>query len=283
MLTLDDMAASLRTDQILGLSRADVEARRGYIGASDANTILGGDVDKILSLWRVKRGEEEPEDLSDVLAVQMGTWTESLNLYWYERQTGNKVIARNVQRTHPTLPWLRSRADGETVVDGLDAVLDAKHVGPFGFDLDATIEKYMPQLAVQMACAGYERAILSVFVGNSRWESSEPVARNLSYEAGVLDALEHFWACVKSGVPPVDVPCVEPPLPHSLMRSIDMRTHPAWQNLESEYVAFEMEAKRFEDAKIALKGLVEPDVKLATGHEIKISRDKRGALRISKI
>ncbi len=43
----------------------------------------------LVRLWREKRGEVEPEDLSDNLIVQLGTVTEDLNRRWYERNTGH--------------------------------------------------------------------------------------------------------------------------------------------------------------------------------------------------
>jgi predicted phage-related endonuclease len=38
--------------------------RRRFIGGSDARIILGADEPTLLRLWREKRGEAEPEDLS---------------------------------------------------------------------------------------------------------------------------------------------------------------------------------------------------------------------------
>ena len=38
--------------------------RRYFIGGSDARIIMGGDEATLLRLWREKRGETEPEDLS---------------------------------------------------------------------------------------------------------------------------------------------------------------------------------------------------------------------------
>ena len=38
--------------------------RRYFIGGSDARIIMGDDEDALLRLWREKRGEVEPEDLS---------------------------------------------------------------------------------------------------------------------------------------------------------------------------------------------------------------------------
>jgi predicted phage-related endonuclease len=38
--------------------------RRGFIGGSDAGIIVGADEAALLRLWRQKRGEVEPEELS---------------------------------------------------------------------------------------------------------------------------------------------------------------------------------------------------------------------------
>ena len=70
--------------------------RRSFIGGSDARVIMGSDEAMLVRLWREKRGEVEPEDLSDNLIVQLGTVTEDLNRRWYERNTGQSV--KHVQR-----------------------------------------------------------------------------------------------------------------------------------------------------------------------------------------
>ncbi len=57
--------------------------RRTFIGGSDARTIMGTDESDLLRLWREKRGEADPEDLSDNLIVQLGVVTEDLNRRWY--------------------------------------------------------------------------------------------------------------------------------------------------------------------------------------------------------
>ena len=55
--------------------------RRAFIGGSDARTIMGDDESALLRLWREKRGEVEPEDLTANLIVQLGVVTEHLNQY----------------------------------------------------------------------------------------------------------------------------------------------------------------------------------------------------------
>jgi len=67
--------------------------RRTFIGGSDARIIMGSDEAALVQLWREKRGEAEPQDLSGNLIVQLGTATEELNRTWYERNTGRSVGA----------------------------------------------------------------------------------------------------------------------------------------------------------------------------------------------
>ena len=54
---------------------------------------MGDDEPALVRLSREKRGEVEPEDLSDNLIVQLGTVTEDLNRRWYERNTGHAIKA----------------------------------------------------------------------------------------------------------------------------------------------------------------------------------------------
>src|SRR5262245_14698226 len=91
--------------------------RRYFIGGSDARIIMGGDEAALVRIWREKRGEAEPEDLSSNLIVQLGLATEELNRTWYERNTGRQV--RDVQRRvkHSAIPWMAATLDG--IVEGL--------------------------------------------------------------------------------------------------------------------------------------------------------------------
>src|SRR5260370_40605877 len=70
--------------------------RRCCIGGSDARVVMGSDETALVQLWREKRGEVEPEDLSDNLIVQLGSVTEELNRRWYQRNTGH--VVRDVQK-----------------------------------------------------------------------------------------------------------------------------------------------------------------------------------------
>src|SRR3984893_3978070 len=88
------------------------ESRRSFIGGSDARIIMGSDEAALVRLWREKRGDIEPEDLSGNLIVQLGSATEELNRSWYERNTGRQV--RDVQRRvrHSAITWMVATLDG---------------------------------------------------------------------------------------------------------------------------------------------------------------------------
>jgi predicted phage-related endonuclease len=92
--------------------------RRAFIGGSDARTIMGDDEAALVRLWREKRGEVEPEDLSGNLIVQLGLATEPLNRQWYERNAGQVLtgVQRRVQ--HPVVRWMAATLDGMVEATG---------------------------------------------------------------------------------------------------------------------------------------------------------------------
>ena len=77
--------------------------RQTFIGGSDARTIMGDDEVALVRLWREKRGEAEPEDLSGNLVVQLGLATEELNRRWYQTNTGQALTDIQRQIRHPAL------------------------------------------------------------------------------------------------------------------------------------------------------------------------------------
>ena len=95
--------------------------RRTFIGGSDARIIMGDDEAALLRLWREKRGEVEPEDLSDNLIVQLGLATEKLNRRWYHANTGRVVTDVQQWARHPTLPWMAATLDGRVEGDVFEA------------------------------------------------------------------------------------------------------------------------------------------------------------------
>ena len=120
------------------------KCRRYFIGGSDARIIMGDDESALLRLWREKRGEVEPEDLSGNLVVQLGVATEELNRRWYEAKTGQVVTDIQKRVRHPALRWMGATLDRR--IEGSNAVFEAKFMLPWSFSEEAAAEKYMPQL-----------------------------------------------------------------------------------------------------------------------------------------
>src|SRR5262249_20364349 len=77
--------------------------RRYFIGGSDARVIMGNDESALLRLWREKRGEVEPQDLSGNLIVQLGLATEDLNRRGDEGENreGLTGVATDIQAPRP--------------------------------------------------------------------------------------------------------------------------------------------------------------------------------------
>src|SRR5438874_4214221 len=138
----------------------DSAARRSFIGGSDARIVMDNDEAALLRLWREKRGEAVPLDLSGNLIVQLGLVTEPLNRHWFERNTGRNL--RDVQRRirHPVIRWMGATLDGLVVETG--AVFEAKFMLPWSFSEDRAAEKYMAQLQHNMWATNAREGVLSI-------------------------------------------------------------------------------------------------------------------------
>ena len=121
------------------LKTPELFRRRYFIGGSDARIIMGSDEAALLRLWREKRGEVEPEDLSGNLIVQLGLATEELNRRWYETNTGHVITDVQRQVQHPGLRWMAATLDGRVEASG--AVFEAKFMLPWHFSEEAADEK----------------------------------------------------------------------------------------------------------------------------------------------
>ena len=104
--------------------------RREFIGGSDARIIMGDDEAALLRLWKEKRGEIEPEDLSSNLIVQLGLVTENLNRLWYERNTGQAIECVQRRLRHPVLRWMGATLDGMVAGSGSADIWISTHLPP---------------------------------------------------------------------------------------------------------------------------------------------------------
>jgi predicted phage-related endonuclease len=256
-------------------SQVNKADRRSFIGGSDARVIMGDDEANLVRLWREKRGEAEPEDLSDVLVVQLGTVTEDLNRRWYERNTGHaiKAVQRRVQ--HPVIKWMAATLDG--LVDPGGAVFEAKFMLPWTFSEEAAAEKHMAQLQHNMWVANARSAALSIITGGGKWVEITVHADPL-YQHLLLTAEKKFWRSVQDGATP-HLFGVEPPRPRlEAVRIVDMSASNSWAEFAATYRRTRPAHQEHETAKADLKKLVPEDAKEATGHGLRARRSKSGAI-----
>jgi predicted phage-related endonuclease len=249
--------------------------RRQFIGGSDARIIMGKDEKALLRLWREKRGEEPPLDLSGVLVVQLGLVTEDLNRRWYERNTGHRISDIQHHTIHPTLPWMAATLDG--LVKKTGAVFEAKFMLPWSFSEEAAAEKHMAQLQHNMLVAGTKKSVLSIISGGGKWIELSIEADPI-YQTILIAAEKAFWRAVKTGETPALFDC-EPPKPRiEAVRVVDMNASNSWAEFASLFCETRQAHADHERAKSELKGIMPEDAKEAIGHGVRAKRSKSGAV-----
>jgi predicted phage-related endonuclease len=249
--------------------------RRSFVGGSDARIIVGTDEAALLRLWREKRGEAEPEDLSGNLIVQLGVVTEELNRRWYEANTGQVIADVQKHIRHPGLRWMAATLDGRVEPSG--AVFEAKFMLPWSFSEEAAAEKHMPQLQHNMWVIAARAAVLSIITGGGKWVEIKTHADPL-YQHLIVTAERKFWRCVENGEPPT-LFGVEPPKPRiEAVRIVDMASSNAWGEFAAIFSRTQSAHLEHEQAKAELKNLVPNDAQQAIGHGVRAKRSKSGAI-----
>ena len=236
---------------------------------------MGDDEAALLRLWREKRGEVEPEDLSGNLIVQLGVVTEPLNRLWFERNTGQVLTVSSTMCSIrscagwplPSTAWSKppgrcsrpsSCCRGRSTEEG-------------------AAEKYMPQLQHNMWVTNAKLSVLSIITGGGKWVEISVSADPL-YQHLLLTAEKKFWRCVESGEPP-RLFGVEPPRPRiEAVRIVDMSASNSWAEFAGVFRSTRSAFLEHEKAKVELKGLMPEDAKEAIGHGVRAKRSKSGAI-----
>ena len=163
------------------------------IGGTDAIRLVAGEWK---DLWLEKTGAVERKDLSSVLPVQLGIFTEEFNRRWYQEVSGERVVNIGNIFTHPQYDYIYGSLDG--VAKG--KVFEAKHVNAFVKDQNI-IDKYYPQVQHYMMVTGFSKAVLSVLRGNLGYnvftiEKDKPFQKKLEI------ACHLFWFHVMNNIQP---------------------------------------------------------------------------------
>lgn len=278
--------------QNLGLSKQDLADRKNFIGGSDANIIMGSDHEAIDKLIRQKRGDIPLENLTRILQVMLGIYTEPFNRLWFTLLTGREVAI--VERIpHPTIPYIAASLDGETTSEsGEPAVFEAKHTSERS-SMEDLVRWYYPQLQNNMEVRGFNKAILSAIFGNSKFNHIE-----VEYDAPYIEVMHRrfatFWDCVKApssrdarwpGLPDEEVPDPEMPARIKAARPIDMRADERWMRLADRYVQVAGAAEQARviegEIKEAVRGgLLPPDFKIGFGGGLCVRQNANRAITV---
>lgn len=200
----------------MGLTAAQIEARRHGIGSSDIGTVAGlCPWASPIECWEVKRGLRVVEETH---AMRMGTALEPViaNLYAEdalrdgESLTFPGVVWPSIDGTvrHPSIPWVLASPD-RVVVKGRDPVrlveikcASHRTAHLWGSEYDAVPDHYRAQIEWQMLTTGVHTADLAVLIGGDEFR----IYRGIEHDPVLADALltigRDFWRRVESGDPP---------------------------------------------------------------------------------
>lgn len=191
----------------LGLSAQSVEDRRQFIGGSDAtiigNCMLGsGDPKAVNRLAEVKRGIRPSVDLSDLIYVQLGNFTEPFILAWAERQLSVRITRNRERVYHPRHRFMACTLYGWiTEWKGGTRVVQAKHSNAFAKPAEVA-ETYRFQIQHELACTGADSALLVMMLGTMRFHCIE-IEPDFDLWGRLSEAEHRFWHARMNGYPPV--------------------------------------------------------------------------------
>lgn len=275
---------------VVGLTPAQIAARKDGIGGSDANRIVNGKPEDVWKLILEKRGDQAPDDLSNVLPVQFGNVIEAFNLYWLEKQSGLVTTNRGESRQHPKLHWMRNTLDGMTVLENGDmAVVQAKIYDQYG-KLAEAVQQYMPQLQHEMHVCGTKWAVLSVFFGHRKFDWAV-IPYDERYVRDLVEMEEEVWSCVQltskrwRDMPPP----ANPELPEIIRRSepVDMTGNNEWADAAADWLRLKPQAEAFKAVEGRFKGdkkkvapLIPEAVAKAYAYGVEVTRATNGSLTI---
>jgi predicted phage-related endonuclease len=257
-------------------------ARMSSIGGSDARIIMSGDQEAIEKLWREKRGESTPDDLSDIILVQLGNITEALNADLFEREKGLYVTNEQDKVFHPDWELAHATLDGlvrEQLESDPIAMVEFKFMFPFGFDKQKAFDKYYAQCQHNMACTRQPTSFLSILTGAAQHVIID-VEADIFYQMELLEAEKDFWDCVQTGRVPGN-PVIEVPLVERI-KVTDMSTNNRWMSQVQTLISTKTYFDIHGDALKEIKKLMPGDAQKAFGggFEINLSKDGKKLVKL---
>jgi len=258
--------------------------RMGFIGGTDATRIMKGNWH---DLWLEKTGQKEPEDLSNVIAVQIGIATEEYNLSLVEKEyevtfwKQEEFSLANVNGNVPYIGTVDGYYEGIPKIDQ-SFIVECKHTYENN-TIRNQLNNYMPQLQFYMFIANVDFCYFSNLFGNRKWDCVK-VQRDDNYIISMNKTIKIFWDCVINKEAPtdqvIDTPCIDKILIDDMIAR-DATTDNEFISLAHDYIDSIASAKTNERAKKDLKSMVAANEREVYSDILSITRDKRGALRFN--
>tara|TARA_Y100000296_G_scaffold46007_1_gene52822 strand:- start:247 stop:1095 length:849 start_codon:yes stop_codon:yes gene_type:complete len=252
------------------------------IGGSDATRIMRGDWH---TLWLEKTEKQKPEDLSRVLPVQLGLYTEPVNKQWLEYELNKKVT--DYPELYTKKDFMFAHYDGWIEEDNI--LVECKHTNSNN-TLDNVISTYMPQVQHYLMVSETPYIYLSVIFGNNRFEYCK-IDEDETYQKKLYEIEKSFWSYVKDNKPPEQLDQLTDQLPKlaGRIKINDMITIDFDETRDNEFMSLAKEWHETKQPAIqhkaigqVLKAKVPDNCRKATGSGILISRNKAGTLSIKE-
>lgn len=254
--------------------------RNKSIGGSDALRIMRGEWHR---LWLEKTERVQPEDLSNVFAVQLGVATEDFNINWFARDMGVEVTSKQAQyqtRSAQGIP-LRATLDAEFLLEGSRNVLECKHTYESN-TLNKQVANYMPQLQLYMYVAKVPHIYFANIFGNRRYEYCK-INFDADYLQSMMVHINEFWSHVLSDKePPISVTVPSITIDHIALDDMVARCADGdnmFIDQAHQFIETIDAHAMHESAKKTLKAMVANNEREVYSQPLTIRRSKNGALR----
>ena len=168
--------------------------RASAIWATDAGQIAAG---KAGEVYMLKTGQKEPDDLSEVEAVQMGTLLQEPIMRAAAGRWGLEFKEADYALRHPKHDWMASHfdyisADGKTLYEVKNlGVHQRKHYGDNG--TEQVSDRYRAQCMHELVVHQVESVELIVLFGGQELCKFPQTVTELEQEAHIR-AMAEFWA-----------------------------------------------------------------------------------------
>jgi len=241
------------------------DLRSKNIGGSEVSDLFGEGYGTLFKLWHIKKGNIQPDDLSDDEHIASGNWLEQGIMDWANHKWGTNFKNPQSYYQHPTQRGMGCTPDG--IDDDIKAMAQIKIVSESEFkkrwkctgdEISEAPAKFILQVQHEMECASYgESHLIVMVVGFSRRLCRMIVYRDEALIRGIKDEIAFFWKTIDENDPPEPnfeedgavVQEVRKLLPYHDL--IDMTGNNFLQDAAERYLAAKIEADQAETAKKA--------------------------------